>query len=129
MLRLQVAQSEALIDAMSVAARTQPSDHLPSFGTSFRIDGFVAKRIGILNLDRQRCKLRSTTLPLLLQQLLGADIGDIVLQLDKAIEPRLQRRVVHRQLLTPHAVGFLDAHRVHRAYAHHRKPVLLSLCR
>ena len=65
---------------------------------------------------------------MLLQQLLGSDIGDIVLQLDKAIQTRLQRRVIHRQLLPPHAIGFFDAHRVHRAHAHHRQSVLLSLC-
>ena len=114
---------------MSVAARTQPPDHLSPFSPSLGIDGLVAEGIGIRRLDRQRCKLCSTALPLLLQKLLGSDIGDIVLQLDKAIQPRLQRRVVHRQLLPPHAIGLFDAHRVHRAHAHHRKPVLLPLCR
>src|SRR5581483_11913112 len=117
---LDIADREALAQAMAVVSRGCPS-HDAASRLEKRLVAERIRSVHLMHLERHEavrdagCELSLERLPPYERTLVHAY---------EAIEARLERRVIGRQIGAPHAIGFLHAKRFHRAHPDHADAVL-----
>src|SRR5882757_2641208 len=119
---LHVAEPQALAQGMPIVTGGRAADEI-ALGIEQR---FVAEGVGIrdaLYFEGEE-PIRHSVLELFLEGLL-ADEGPLV-QSYEAVKSRLVWRVVGAQVRTPHAIGLLEAQRLHGAHAGHSDAEFLA---